>query len=202
MTGLLLSYIWGWQGAFPGHFGVVLALFAWLGAASHLSRGESAREIGLGLEQFGPALRLALAILGVPLAAILVGGVLSGTARIPSADRLAAAVGWHLFWGTAQQYGLVCFFYRRFRELLETRGSARTAAAALFALFHLPNPFLVPVSFLTGALACWIYDRAPNLWALGIAHGATGLLLTRALPRSLTAGMRVGPGFFGLSDAP
>jgi membrane protease YdiL (CAAX protease family) len=195
MVALLLSYIWGWQGAFPGHFGVVFAVYVLLGASSHMRRGETAKDIGATLAGFGRALSLAARIVGPVVLTLLIVGALRGTLTLPPFRSWPAAFAWTAFWGTAQQYGLLCFFYRRFRELLPGSTQAKLAAAAAFAAFHLPNPFLVPVTFAAGLVASWIYDRAPNLWALGLAHGITGLVLTRALPPSVTGGMRVGPGY-------
>ncbi len=195
MAALLLSYIWGWQGAFPGHFGVVLALYVLLGASSHVRRGETAEDIGVTLTGFGRALSLMSRVVGPVILAALIAGALRGTLGLPPVGRWPAGLAWAVFWGTAQQYGLVCFFYRRLRELVPGATQARITAAALFAVFHLPNPFLAPVTFGGGVLACWLYDRAPNLWVLGLAHGLTGLALTRAFPPHVTGGMRVGPGY-------
>lgn len=195
MTALLLSYIWGWQGAFRGHFALVLVLYALLGALSHLARGEAVRELGIGAGGFRRALSLGFAVMGPPIGLVLLAGAVAGTLGLPPFEAWPAVLAWHGFWGAAQQYGLVCFFYRRLGEALGHAARAKVAAAALFALFHAPNPFLVPVTLLTGVLACWIYDRAPNVWALGIVHGTTGLVLTRALPPALTGAMRVGPGY-------
>lgn len=202
MTALLLSYIWGWQDAFRGHFALILALYALLGALSHAARGEAAGQIGLGAGNFRRAISLGFAVVGPPVALVLAGGAIAGTLAMPPLEVWPAVLAWHAFWGAAQQYGLVGFFYRRLKEALGNATRAKVGAAALFALFHAPNPFLVPVTFVTGALACWIYDRAPNIWALGMVHGATGLVLTRALPPSLTGAMRVGPGYLRFLGSP
>ncbi len=195
MTALLLSYIWGWQDAFPGHFLLVFVLYGLLGAFSHAARREGAGEIGVGAGHFRRALSLGFAVVGPPVGLVLAGGAMAGTLAMPPLEAWPAVLAWHLFWGAAQQYGLACFFYRRLREALGNATRAKFGAATLFALFHAPNPFLVPVTFLAGVLSCWIYDRAPNVWALGVVHGVTGLVLTRALPPALTGAMRVGPGY-------
>lgn len=98
-----------------------------------------------------------------------------------------------MLWGSAQQYGLACVFYRRLRELLPGDQLPIVAACLLFGLFHLPNPFLTVVTVTLGALACWLYRREPNLLALGIWHGITSFVLFYSLPVSLTFEMRVGP---------
>jgi membrane protease YdiL (CAAX protease family) len=87
----------------------------------------------------------------------------------------------------------VCVFYRRFRELLPGDRLPVIAAGVLFGLFHLPNPFLTVVTATLGTLACWLYRREPNLFALGIWHGVTSFVLCHALPIWLTMQLRVGP---------
>src|SRR5262249_23641203 len=47
LTALLVSYIWLWQGAFPGDFFVCATLYFAIGVWSHWRRKETAAEIGL-----------------------------------------------------------------------------------------------------------------------------------------------------------
>jgi membrane protease YdiL (CAAX protease family) len=103
-------------------------------------------------------------------------------------------------WGTLQQYGLLAFFYLRLYELLRDERLATFAAAASFAMFHLPNPFLILVTWAAGMLSCWLYRRVRNIWAIGLAHGLLGVALARSLPVEITMGMRIGPGYFRLLE--
>ncbi len=93
----------------------------------------------------------------------------------------------------AQDYGLVCVFYRRLRELLPAGWRPVVAGGLLFGMFHLPNPFLTLVTVIAGALACLVYERRPNLLALGVVHGAISFVLFYSLPVWLTLELRVGP---------
>jgi membrane protease YdiL (CAAX protease family) len=96
-----------------------------------------------------------------------------------------------------QQYGLLCIFYRRFGELFPRhRYAPLWAASAVFALLHLPNPFLTVATLCAGALSCWLYRRRQNLLVLGVMHGVVSFLIVHTLTSSITMGMRVGPGFF------
>lgn len=194
MAALLLSYIWLWQGAFPGDFFVVVLLYATLGIGSHLRRGETAAEVGFRLDNLGPATLLVLLII-VPLVVVT---LLTGLA-LGSLD-LEPGSGWPLgllmsyVSGTLQQYGLLAFFYRSLREILSDDRSAAVTAATMFAIFHLPNPFLTVVTGIAGLLSVWFYRKTRNLWSIGLGHMLLSLAISRGLPRELTLGLRVGPG--------
>jgi hypothetical protein len=190
---VLLSYIWLWNGAFPGHSIVLLALYFGIGIETHWRRGERPREIGLRLDNFGRAFRLVTVWIGpIAVLALAVGLVLHGW-RFPSTSGLIGSVAFGAAYGTAQQYGLVCVFYRRLREVLRGDRLPTVAAGLLFGLFHLPNPFLTAVTLTLGMLACWLYRREPNLLALGIWHGLMSFVLFYSLPVWLTIELRVGP---------
>ena len=192
-TSLLLSYIWLWSGAFPGHFFVVLALYLALGIASHRRCGEGPHEIGLRRDNFGRAAALSSRLLApIAIAGLIAGRWLGGWA-FPSLLWAVADLAYGVVWGTLQEYGLVCVLYRRLRDTLPTRRAAMLGAGVLFCLFHLPNPFMMGLTLGVGVLACFIYEREPNLWALGLAHGALSFVLANALPGWLTLDWRVGP---------
>ena len=196
MSALLLSYIWLWKDAFPGDFVVFIVLYIAVGGSSHVRRGETAHDIGFRLDNLGSAARQAMIYVGaLVVVAVLVGAVL-GTLRAPENTRRALLLAVRLVWGTAQEYGLLAFFFLRFREIVPGKWPPLLAAASLFALFHLPNPFLTVVTLGAGALSCWLYRRIPNLWALGIAHGVLSAVLSRSFPAEVTAGMRVGPEYW------
>jgi len=198
MIALLLSYIWLWHGAFRGSFLVVLALYFGLGVTSHLLRRESARELGIRLDNVPRALRNA-AIVFVPVIvlALLVGHVLDSW-HFASWERTLVEAPWLVAWALAQQYGLLCFIYRRFGDVFGHLSSATASASVAFATFHLPNPFLVPVTLAAGVAACTLYRREPNVLVIGLAHAMISYVLLCSLPPGVTHGLRVGPGYFAL----
>ena len=67
LIALVLTYIWVWQGSFPGNAQLIVALYFGIGIASHLRRGESARQIGVRLDNWRPALRNAALVVGIAL---------------------------------------------------------------------------------------------------------------------------------------
>jgi len=201
MLALVLSYIWLWQQLFPGDRVLVVFLYFALCHFSHVRRGESARSVGLRLDNWRSAARQASVPLAVAVAVPLAIGAALGTWHFEPAS-LPLDVPWHVAWGTAQQYGLLCFLYRRSLDVLSSWRGAALTAAAVFALFHLPNPLLVPVTFLAGFVACTLYRRVPNVFVLGAAHAVISLVLFYALPLSITHELRVGPGYYTAATEP
>ncbi|MBX5462464.1 MAG: CPBP family intramembrane metalloprotease [Steroidobacteraceae bacterium] len=195
---LILSYIWGWQDAFPGASAVVIGLYFGLGLYGHARRGESLRQIGLRLDNFRAALRNASLVVAPAIVLALLIGTAMGSWHFRPLDETVLNLPYATAWGTAQQYGLLCVLYRRFAELFQSHRAATAAASLAFAIFHIPNTFLVGVTLLAGWAACVLYRREPNVWALGIAHAAVSLFIYYALPFDVTHGLRVGPGYLAM----
>ncbi len=196
MAGLLISYIWGWGSTFKGDFTLCVILYLGIGLAAHIRAGESLADLGFRLDNLGAA-ALAALLATISIGLILLGtGTLLGSLDFPTLARWPRSLLDGIAWGTIQQYGLLCIFYRRFGELLPGRRRPLLAASAVFGLLHLPNPFLTVATFGAGALSCWLYRRAPNLIVLGIMHGIIAFLIVETLPHTITMGMRVGPGYF------
>jgi membrane protease YdiL (CAAX protease family) len=193
MTVMLLAYIWLWQDRFPGADFICLALYFGIGIAGHWYRGESAHQIGLRTDNLKAAALDALPIMVPIVVVVLLIGLAAHSIHFPPVETWPArlASGW--LWGTMQQYGLTAFFNRRLFDALSSHRAASLAAAALFALFHLPNTFLMGLTFGAGLLACWLYRREPNLPVLGAVHAVISFFVLGALPDWLTLRLRVGP---------
>jgi membrane protease YdiL (CAAX protease family) len=102
----------------------------------------------------------------------------------------------YALWAFVQQFLLQDFFFRRFRNLMPGRAKAAAlAAAGIFALAHLPNPILAPVTFVWGLVACLIFLQYRNLIPISIAHAILGITLAIAIPGPVIRNMRVGLGF-------
>jgi membrane protease YdiL (CAAX protease family) len=196
MSGLVISYIWGWESTFNGDFTLCLLLYAGIGLAAHVRAGEGPADIGLRVDNLAAAGRDAL-LATTAIGLVLVGaGALLGSLDFPPLPLWPRSLRKGMIWGFLQQYGLLCVYYRRFGEILPRRGHGPLlAASVVFALLHLPNPFLTLTTFGGGALACWLYRRTPNLIVLGAMHGVLSFLIVETLPDAITMGMRIGPGF-------
>ncbi len=95
-------------------------------------------------------------------------------------------------WSCLQQLALQSMVYLPLREVWP-----RTLAALLtglcFAAVHVPNPVLVPGTFVWGAVAALLFERRRSIWALGIAQALLSALLMALTPVSLNRGFHVGP---------
>jgi hypothetical protein len=103
--------------------------------------------------------------------------------------------GGYILWAIIQQWIQQRFFVSRFEQITSRGMLATFTAAALFAVAHLPNPVLVPVTFLGGWLLSEIYRRYRYVVPLGIAHGLVGIAIALSVPDSIQHHMRVGLGY-------
>ncbi len=101
-----------------------------------------------------------------------------------------------------QQFILQGYFLLRLLRLLPGTTLPVAAAAGMFALAHLPNPILTPITFLWGVAACLLFLRYRNIYTLGLAHGILGLCVAITVPTSLHHHMRVGVGYYRYHPSP
>lgn len=162
---------------------------------SHRARKETRYDVGWRLDNFSTALRLLiLPMLGGAMLIVTIGLYSGGFRSNKWLDWRWLL--WLLVWGLIQQYSLQGFINRR-AQLVFGRGyKSVLLVATVFAVLHLPNPFLTFATFLGGVLWAVVYQRTPNLLALSVSHALISLLLVFALPNSVLNGLRVGFRFF------
>ncbi len=101
----------------------------------------------------------------------------------------------YAIWTGVQQLLLQCFFLLRFLRLIPQPAMAALTASALFAVAHLPNPVLTPITFIWGFAACLLFLRYRNLYPLMIAHAILGITVAITVPGPVDHNMRVGLGY-------
>ena len=189
--GFILVAVWTPPGRVNTFFSTVAA--ACVIAFAAVGRW-GARELGLTRPLAGTGYMLlagailcgVIALIGIPLR-------FAGAAYTVPLSR-----SWEYgFWTLQQEFILQSIFFVRLEATLGPR-RAVIAAAALFALVHIPSPVLTVLSFCGGVLFCELFRRWRNLYPLGIIHGALGLTIAASLPDKWLHHMRVGIGYLML----
>jgi membrane protease YdiL (CAAX protease family) len=163
---------------------------------SHRAHHETAREIGWRLDNFWRAARLLLLPM-LAAAILLVGiGLYAGSLRFNGRQMLEWAL-WLPLWGLMQQYVLQGFVNRRAQHIFGPGWRSVLLVALVFALLHVPNPWLMAATLAGGFIWAYVYQRAPNLFALALSHGLMSMLLACSLPASTINSLRVGIKYFG-----
>lgn len=161
---------------------------------SHRERGESWRDIGLRADTFFAACRLLLIPTALAVILILVFGWFSSHAHFaPWRWRFIALPLWALF----QQYVLNGFINRRAQMAFGPGVKSIAVVAIAFSVLHLPSPLLALLTLIAGAIWGFIYQRAPNLYALALSHSAVSLTLALTISPYWLNGLRVGFKYFG-----
>ena len=167
---------------------------------SHRVRGETARAVGWRLDNFWKAARL-LAVPMVVCGALLVavGWYTSNLdfVRWEGGQSLFGVPVLSLLWGPLQQYALQGFINRRAQVVWGRGWRSVLLVALVFALLHLPNPWLTFATFAGGLLWAYVYQRAPNLLALGLSHALMTWVLISSVPPAALHNLRVGFKYFG-----
>jgi membrane protease YdiL (CAAX protease family) len=166
---------------------------AWIWVlAAILLRWPSLETLGLGGRGLLASLWV-VAVAGLLGAALLLLGNAAGTRH---GTLNPTRVLFYVTWGLTQQFLAQSFFFLRFERLLAHRGGAVGLTAVLFAVAHLPNPVLTPLTFAMALLFGFAFARHRNLYPLAVAHALLGSAASMAFPESLLHHMRVGLGYF------
>lgn len=191
VIGAVLLYIWALRPSWPYSWVAILAM---IGASAYWRR-ETPAAVGLTLRHSRAGARWIVLSLTAIAGVCLAIGALSGTIRNASAAAVAGVLAVYCLWGLFQQYVLNGYLTRRLTGIFGEQRRVCTAvmAGGVFALVHLPNPFLMMVTFVAGFTAAWLYSRYRNLVMLGVAHGVLGSLIWLAAPDPVTHHLYVGP---------
>jgi hypothetical protein len=101
-------------------------------------------------------------------------------------------------WCVLQQLLFQNMAYRRLRQGLGPSWTTSGIAGALFAAAHIPNPILVPATFLWGTVSTRMFEARPSVPVLGVTQAILSAMLYVATPVALNGQFRVGPGYWAL----
>ena len=189
---LIMLYIWRLRFTAPRAWVFILGFFI----LSHILRGERTASLGFRWSNFRECMETmapALLLLALSLMAL---GVLLQTIRPISVEYGCMCLLAYCPWGIFQQYLLNGYIANRLLAVSSAR-HVPLMAAALFAGAHLPNWFLMVVTFVMGYYSTKIFMRYRNIYFLGLAHAVIGTVLFVVIPDSISHHLTVGPGFFG-----
>lgn len=138
-------------------------------------------------------------VLGVALALVAASVWLASrlqTLHIPPSPAQLLARYWsYTIWAFLQEFLLLNFFLLRLLRLLPSRNAAAMVASTLFALVHLPNPILTPLTLIWGYAACLIFVSYRNIYVPALAHALLGICIAVTIPGPVDHNMRVGLGY-------
>jgi membrane protease YdiL (CAAX protease family) len=162
---------------------------------SHWERGEGLRDIGLRVDNFVASCRLLFIPTALAVILIVTFGWLTshGDFGAPWRWRFVALPVWALL----QQYVLNGFINRRAQMALGAGAKSIALIAIAFSILHLPSPLLALLTLGAGITWGFVYQRAPNLYALALSHAAVSLTLALTISPYWLNGLRVGFKYFG-----
>ncbi len=160
-----------------------------------LLRREDLKTLGLGTRGLTPSFWIPG--LALVLAAITVWAAsrLHTLHSLFGQAPLFAHVWGYLVWALMQQFLLQSYFLARVLRLTPRRWQAVAITALLFSLAHLPNPVLVSLTLIWGAISCVFFLRYRNLYTLALTHCILGVCVAIAVPDHIHRHMRVGLGY-------
>lgn len=168
--------------------------------SSHRLRGESLRDLGFRFDNFRRAVGLLLApMVLVALACLSIAwwsGERVDLLRWHVSRPLAIQLLLGFVWGLIQQYMLQGFVNRRAQIIWGKGLPGVFLVAFVFAGLHLPNPWLTAITFLGGLVWAFVYQRAPNIFALALSHAVMTWILVSTLPASALNHLRIGLKYF------
>jgi membrane protease YdiL (CAAX protease family) len=189
--GLILAVIWTER---PLQRWLYWAAIAWF-ALSVIVSFPGWKAIGCSIAQIWRAWWLVGAALVVAFAAGLLANQLHTLHHPSGVVAWVRAFAGYAVWATLQQFLLQGYFLIRLLRLIPNSAYAAITAASVFALAHLPNPILTPVTLLWGLVACFAFLKFRNIWPLAIAHAIFGISIAVTVPGPVVHNMRVGLGY-------
>jgi hypothetical protein len=168
--------------------------FAWI-IATTWARREGWTALGMGGKGLLPSLWIVAAALILSAGAIFIASRTHTLHRLHGPTSRPLHGAGYIVWSLMQQFLLQSYFLLRLLRLLPGKAAPVIVATSIFALAHLPNPILTPITLVWGVISCVLFLRYRNIYALGLAHGIMGLCVAITVPNSLHHHMRVGLGY-------
>ena len=193
LPAFLLCFIWQLQ--FSARWTWVCFVI-WLTASFCLQR-DSPKTMGWRADNLWPATKQAAIAFGAMAAALVVIGLSLGASPYlsPSLISWKRLAGYFAFC-LLQQVVLNSLVQNRMLSLIQNEWLSASVTGLIFAACHWPNPVLVPLTFVGGAVMAWMFGRVRNIIPLAVGQVLLGTLASWAFPMAWHHHMRVGPGYY------
>jgi membrane protease YdiL (CAAX protease family) len=189
----ILSFIWRLQFS-PANWWIVLVL--WLAGSFALHR-DTPKTLGwradnLGCASWNAAIAFALMAAGL----FLIGVALRQPIYVPGYLISYRRLGSYFAFCVMQQVALNSLLMNRTELLISRRWLAALFVGVIFAACHWPNPVLVPLTLIGGAVMAWLFGRERNIIPLAVIQALLGTIVWWAFPLAWHHHLRVGPGYY------
>jgi len=192
-TAFVAWYIWQLQEA--SKYSWIVFPF-WLIVSFALNK-DTPQSLGWRADNFWSATKRASAVfLPCALAIAITGRFIGGAHHTFSHVLLPKRFFGYMTFCLLQQVGLNSLVTNRLLAALRNPLRVSLLVGALFALLHWPNPVLVPLTGVGGALMAWLFTKERNILPLTVWQTILGTLIWWAFPIAWHHSMRVGPGFY------
>ena len=186
-------FIWQLQDASPYSW---ILLPIWLIASFALNK-DTPQSLGWRVDNFWSATKRASAVfipcaLAILVTGFLLDGVQHAFYQLLNPERFLGYMSFCLL----QQVALNSLVTNRLLAAMDSPLRASLISGLFFALLHWPNPVLVPLTFVGGALMAWLFWKDRNILTLTIWQTILGTLAWKAFPIAWHHSMRVGPGYY------
>ncbi len=185
---LVIAYIWvrplWWSWSLLIPLALVALSFIW--------HSETTESLGLSLRALGGAVVAWRWWLASCVASLIV------LAWVETSTSIHAIYRWcgYAVWCVLQQLLFQNMAYRRLRDGLGASWKTSSIAGAMFAAAHIPNPILVPATFLWGTVSTRLFEARPSVPVLGLTQALLSAMLYVITPVALNGQFRVGPGYW------
>ena len=189
----ILSFIWRLQ--FTARWTWTIFI-VWLIVSFSVHR-DTPKTLGWRADNLGAASKQAAIVFATMAAGlVIIGFALGQPIQLPP-----NLISWRRLWTyfafcLLQQVALNSLVHNRLLSLIRNEWFAAALTGIIFAACHWPNPVLVPLTFIAGALMAWMFGRVRNIIPLAIGQAILGSLVWWAFPVAWHHHLRVGPGYF------
>lgn len=158
---------------------------------------DSPKTLGWRADNLILASKQAVIFFGVMTAGL----VAIGLALFAPVDTMPRLFSWSRFGGylafcLLQQVALNSLVHNHMMSLVRNEYVAAGLTGIIFAACHWPNPVLVPLTLIGGAVMAWMFGRVRNIIPLAIGQAILGSLVFWAFPIAWQHHLRVGPGYY------